>query len=114
MTTPVAEKYDLGRDVRVEERRTMTFEEMLGQVRELLKNKQRVSYRALERQFALDDDYLKDLKAELIKAERVAVDEDGEVLVWAGKTGEGEAKSVEGGKVELQEPGVAPRSTLRA
>jgi hypothetical protein len=63
----------------------MTFEEMLGQVRELLQSKQRVSYRALKRQFALDDDYLEDLKAELIKAERVAVDEDGEVLVWVGK-----------------------------
>ena len=62
----------------------MTFEEVLGQVRELLQSKQRVSYRALKRQFALDDDYLEDLKAELIKAERVAVDEDGEVLVWTG------------------------------
>jgi osmotically-inducible protein OsmY len=60
----------------------MTFEEILGQVRELLQSKQRMSYRALKRQFALDDDYLEDLKAELIKAERVAVDEDGEVLVW--------------------------------
>src|SRR4029453_5575826 len=62
----------------------MTFEEMLGQVRELLQSKQRVSYRALKRQFALDDDYLEDLKAELIKAERVATDEDGDVLVWTG------------------------------
>jgi hypothetical protein len=62
----------------------MTFEEVLGQVRELLQSKQRVSYRALKRQFALDDDYLEDLKAELIKAERVAADEDGDVLVWTG------------------------------
>ena len=43
-----------------------------------------MSYRALKRQFALDDDYLEDLKAELIKAERVAADEDGDVLVWTG------------------------------
>ena len=92
----------------------MTFEEMLGQVRELLQSKQRVSYRALKRQFALDDDYLEDLKAELIKAERVAVDEDGEVLVWVGKTEEREAKSEEREKAELQEPGVASRSTLDA
>jgi hypothetical protein len=63
----------------------MTFEEMLGQVRELLQSNQRVSYRALKRQFALDDDYLEGLKAKLIKAERVAVDEDGEVLVWVGE-----------------------------
>jgi hypothetical protein len=52
----------------------MTFAEILGQVRELLHSKQRVSYRALKRQFALDDDYLEDLKAELIKAERMAAD----------------------------------------
>jgi class 3 adenylate cyclase len=62
----------------------MTFDEVLGQVRELLQSKQRVSYRALKRQFALDDEYLEDLKAELIKAERVAADEDGNVLVWTG------------------------------
>jgi predicted ATPase/class 3 adenylate cyclase len=68
----------------------MTFEEVLGQVRELLQSKQRVSYRALKRQFALDDDYLEDLKAELIKAERVAADEDGDVLVWTGGATKGE------------------------
>src|SRR6185436_13161103 len=62
----------------------MTFEEVLGQVRELLQSKQRVSYRALKRQFGLDDDYLEDLKAELIKSQRLAVDEDGDVLVWTG------------------------------
>lgn len=68
----------------------MTFEAVLGQVRELLQSKRRVSYRALKRQFALDDDYLEDLKAELIKAERVAADEDGDVLVWTGGATQGE------------------------
>lgn len=63
----------------------MTFDEMLDQVRELLQSKGRVAYRALKRRFELDDDYLDDLKSELIKAERVAVDEDGEVLVWIGE-----------------------------
>ena len=62
----------------------MTFEETLSQVRGLLQSKQRVSYRALKRQFALDDDYVEDLKAELIDAERVAADENGKVLVWIG------------------------------
>ena len=38
----------------------------------------------LKRQFNLDDDYLEELKDELIEAERVAVDEDGKVLVWIG------------------------------
>ncbi|MGE0827224.1 MAG: adenylate/guanylate cyclase domain-containing protein [Candidatus Binatia bacterium] len=63
----------------------MTFDEVLDQVRELLQNRGRVAYRALKRRFDLDDEYLEDLKAELIKAEGVAADEDGEVLVWIEK-----------------------------
>ncbi len=62
----------------------MTFDEVLEQVRELLQSKGRVAYRALKRRFELDDEYLEDLKAELIDAEHVAYDEDGKVLVWAG------------------------------
>jgi hypothetical protein len=60
----------------------MTFEEILDQAIVLLQRRGRVSYRALKRQFQLDDDYLEDLKTEIIKAQRLAVDEDGEVLVW--------------------------------
>src|SRR5713101_7071953 len=62
----------------------MTFDEVLEQVRELLQSKGRVAYRALKRRFELDDEYLEDLKAELIDAEHVAHDEDGKVLVWVG------------------------------
>ena len=62
----------------------MTFVEVLGQVRELLQSKGRVSYRALKLQFNLDDDYLEGLKDELIEAEHVAADEGGKVLVWVG------------------------------
>src|SRR5213079_2571337 len=62
----------------------MTFEEILAQVHDLLERQGRVSYRALKRRFLLDDDYLEDLKAELIDARRVAADEDGKVLVWTG------------------------------
>ncbi len=58
----------------------MTFDEVFQQVREFLQQEGRVSYRALKRRFALDDEYLEDLKVELIKAKRLAVDEDGEVL----------------------------------
>jgi predicted ATPase/class 3 adenylate cyclase len=64
----------------------MTFDEVLEQVRELLQRKGRVAYRALKRRFELDDEYLEDLKAELIDAEHVAHDEDGKVLVWTGST----------------------------
>lgn len=62
----------------------MNIIEVLDQVRELLRSKGRVTYRILKRQFGLDDEALEDIKAELIKADRVARDEDGEVLVWVG------------------------------
>ncbi len=61
-----------------------TFDEVLAQVVELLQREDRVSYRALKRRFALDDEYLEDLKAEIIDAKQLAVDEDGKVLVWRG------------------------------
>ncbi|HEV8717280.1 MAG TPA: adenylate/guanylate cyclase domain-containing protein [Candidatus Binatia bacterium] len=60
----------------------MTFDEVLDQVRALLQQRGRVTYRSLKRRFALDDEYVEDLKGELIRAEGVAADEDGDVLVW--------------------------------
>jgi len=62
----------------------MTFDEVLAQVQELLQREQRVSYRGLKRRFALDDEYLEDLKEELIGAKRLAADVDGRFLVWRG------------------------------
>src|SRR5262247_2844330 len=64
----------------------MTFDEILTQVLDLLRRDGRVSYRALKRRFDLDEDYLEDLKAEIIQAKKLAVDEDGAVLVWTGNT----------------------------
>jgi hypothetical protein len=64
----------------------MTYDEVLTQVLELLQRDQRIAYRVLKRRFGLDDAYVDDLKADLIKAKRLAIDEDGEVLVWAGGT----------------------------
>jgi class 3 adenylate cyclase/tetratricopeptide (TPR) repeat protein len=62
----------------------MSFEEILDHAMAMLQRRGRVTYRTLKRQFQLDDDALEDLKAELIKGQRLAVDEDGEVLVWTG------------------------------
>jgi class 3 adenylate cyclase/tetratricopeptide (TPR) repeat protein len=62
----------------------MDFYSLIDDVLELLRRRGRVTYRALKRQFHLDDDVLDDLKEELIKAQRVAVDENGDVLVWVG------------------------------
>src|SRR5256712_14153995 len=62
------------------------------QVRELLEREGRVAYRILKRRFALDDEDLEDLKADLTDAKRVAVDEEGKVLVWAGGTAKEETE----------------------
>jgi hypothetical protein len=64
----------------------MTFEEILDQAIAMLQRRGRLTYGALKRQFQLDDAYLEDLKAELIEGQRLAVDEDGRVLVWTGGT----------------------------
>jgi class 3 adenylate cyclase/tetratricopeptide (TPR) repeat protein len=62
----------------------MDFYDVLDKVQALLTQRGRVSYRALKRQFALDDEDLEALKDELIYAKQLAVDEDGRVLVWTG------------------------------
>jgi class 3 adenylate cyclase len=65
----------------------MPFEELLDQAIALLQRRGRITYRTLKRQFRLDEDGLEDLKEELIYGQRLAVDEDGRVLVWTGGTG---------------------------
>jgi class 3 adenylate cyclase/predicted ATPase len=65
----------------------MDFYEILDQVVVLLKQHERITYRAIKRQFNIDDEFIEDLKAELITAHRLALDEQGEVLVWAGEAG---------------------------
>ena len=62
----------------------MTFEEILNQAIALLQRQGRVSYRALKRQFDLDEAYVEDLKLELIEVHQVAVDQDNTMLVWTG------------------------------
>ncbi|MGE4095848.1 MAG: adenylate/guanylate cyclase domain-containing protein [Candidatus Binatia bacterium] len=62
----------------------MRFSEIVDQASELLRRTGRVSYRALTRDFELDDDTLEDLKEELIAIRAVAVDKDGKMLVWTG------------------------------
>ena len=74
----------------------MDFVALLDQVVALLRQRGRMTYRTLKRQFQLDDAALEDLKLELIKGQRLAVDEDGDVLVWMGAAG------------TLQEPAARP------
>jgi tetratricopeptide (TPR) repeat protein len=63
----------------------MTFEEVVDQALVMLQRRGRVTYRMLQRHFQLDDAGLEDLKEELIYGQRVAVEEDGRVLVWMGE-----------------------------
>jgi class 3 adenylate cyclase/tetratricopeptide (TPR) repeat protein len=63
------------------------FVAVVDQAIALLRQRGRVTYRTLKRQFQLDDDVLADLKEELIVGQRLAVDEEGKVLVWSGETG---------------------------
>ena len=62
----------------------MGFYEVLDQVVALLRQRGRVTYRALKREFQVDDALLEDLKDELISAQHLAVDEQGVILVWTG------------------------------
>ncbi len=61
----------------------MDFNELLTQVRDTLEREGRVAYRVLKRRFELDDDDIEDIKADLIDAKRIALDEDGKVMLWA-------------------------------
>src|SRR5262245_8108625 len=62
----------------------MDYDAILTAVLALLQREQRLSYRVLKRRLQLDDDVLEDLKEDLIYAKKLAVDEEGRVLVWTG------------------------------
>jgi len=62
----------------------MTFDDILAQVITLLQRQGRVSYSALKRRFDLTDDYLNDLKDELLYVHPVR-DDEGRGLVWVGE-----------------------------
>src|SRR3977135_4499229 len=62
----------------------MDFVTVVDQVIALLRQRGRVAYRTLKRQFQLDDEALDDLKIELIDAQHLARDEQGRILVWLG------------------------------
>ena len=79
------------------------FNEVLSQTIAMLHQHGRVSYRALKRQFAIQDDYLEDLKTPSSAHPEVR-DEEGRGLVWTGDAGT--ASSATSAPVET--PGQAP------
>ena len=62
----------------------MDFDQILDQAIEMLQRRGRLSYRALKRQFDLDDDYLKDLKDEILYTQSHVVEDGERGLIWAG------------------------------
>jgi class 3 adenylate cyclase/tetratricopeptide (TPR) repeat protein len=65
----------------------MDYDAIVTQALALLQREQRLSYRVLKLRLQLDDDTLEALKEDLIYAKKLAVDEDGRVLVWTSETG---------------------------
>lgn len=60
------------------------FSDTVEAAKALLQKKGRITRRALAREFGLDAQALQDLIDELVIAERIASDEDAQVLAWAG------------------------------
>src|SRR4029450_5302155 len=63
----------------------MDFVAVVDQAIALLRQRGRLTYRTLQRQFQLDEAALEDLKVELIEGQCLASDERGTVLVWTGE-----------------------------
>src|SRR5438105_849535 len=68
----------------------MDYDALVTKVIELLQREKRVPYRVLKRRFDLDDEYLEDLKMDLIEAKRLASDEHDRILVWLGEASSAE------------------------
>src|SRR5262247_927078 len=82
----------------------MDFYDVLDQVLDLLRQRGRVAYRVLKLQFKLDDETLEALKDELIYSQRLAVDAEGKVLVWAGDSSSASALATAPAPVEDRAP----------
>src|SRR5215831_17228927 len=97
----------------------MDFYDICDQIIDLLKQRGRVSYRALKMQFDLGDDGIEALKDELIYAKKLAVDEENRVLVWIGDTANGQefvsphAQTMQQPATQRQQsPQVTPHATV--
>jgi hypothetical protein len=82
--------------------RAVIFKEVLAQVLEWLQHDQRISYRALKRHFALDNDALEDLKEALLYAYAQVIVDDGRGLIWTGSVPRLETDARRGAEAESQ------------
>ena len=82
----------------------MDFVAVVDQVIVLLRQRGRMTYRTLQRQFQLDDDALHDLTEELLYAHPEVRDDAGRGLVWTGDVGPAPATTA----APVAPPGQAP------
>jgi class 3 adenylate cyclase len=82
----------------------VTFNNVLSQTMAMLHQHGRVSYRALKRQFGIDDAYLADLTDAILFAHPEVRDEAGRGLVWTGGPGTASAAA----SALVGSPGPAP------
>ena len=71
----------------------MKFSQVVAQSLAWLQREERVSYRALRREFELNDDLLEDLKEALLFAHPQISEADSRGLVWTGGEGTGESEN---------------------
>ena len=72
-----------------------SFDDILRQIADQLREEKRVSYRMLKRRFDLNDEDIEDIKDELIHAKRLATDENNRILVWIEQTADPDVKHAE-------------------
>ena len=64
----------------------MEFYDVLDQVVELLRSRDRMSYRALKRQYDVDDAFIEDIKNEIIYSQPQVAEDGDRGLMWRGET----------------------------
>ena len=80
----------------------MDFYELVDQVVKLLRQRKRLTYRSLKRQFDLDDEALTDLKAEILYSQPQVVDDEGAGLIWTGDAGDTTVSALRAGHKSQQ------------
>jgi TOMM system kinase/cyclase fusion protein len=91
----------------------MDYDELVAKVIELLQREKRIPYRSLKRRFDVDDDYIEDVKIDLIEAKRLAIDENDRILVWIGDAQEVAAPSAQPTQVLAAQQEPSPQVTPR-
>jgi len=71
----------------------MDFYVLVDQVVKLLRQRRRLSYRSLKRQFDLDDAALKDLKEEILFSQPTVLDDNNRGLIWQDSVGKNQSSA---------------------